>query len=423
MAKPSDTIKRLLSQGASELAGAKYEAARKTFETALEIENDNISANYFLAATLEELDETDLAVETYLKVIKLDATVRQAYIQLSNIFYTQDKKQSALGILETARHQFPKDKDILYLRGQVAMQCLPGWHLPMLADQERNDLYEKAINATVRTGDIALDIGTGSGLLAMMAVRAGAAHVYACESEPFVAELARQIVEKNGLSDKITVINKRSNDLVVGEDLPQKVDIVLTEIFDRALVGEGILPTLNHAWKNLLNDGARIIPQGATLYGVVIECPHLQRFHHLETVNGFDLSEMNVLAHPLAYKDGMIDLQESEDHRILSEPFIIRKFDFRYPPPLNFREKCPVNFKQDGTGDAILMWFDLHLTHDLTFSTQKPKPRNHWRQAAQILLKPQPCEISKPLMLKTYYRNYFDFELGKETKKTLKKVK
>ena len=60
------------------------------------------------------------------------------------------------------------------------------WHFDMMSDLKRNDAYERALIAAVKPGSIVLDIGTGSGLLAMMAARAGAKHVYACEMNPDV---------------------------------------------------------------------------------------------------------------------------------------------------------------------------------------------------------------------------------------------
>lgn len=63
-------------------------------------------------------------------------------------------------------------------------------------------LRELAIEAAV-PGKVVLDIGTGSGLLAMMAARAGAARVIACEMNAAVAETARRIIAANGLADRM----------------------------------------------------------------------------------------------------------------------------------------------------------------------------------------------------------------------------
>ena len=49
------------------------------------------------------------------------------------------------------------------------------WHFGMLNDAERNTAYDRALRARVRAGDMVLDIGAGTGLLGMMAARAGAA--------------------------------------------------------------------------------------------------------------------------------------------------------------------------------------------------------------------------------------------------------
>lgn len=38
----------------------------------------------------------------------------------------------------------------------------------------------------------------------------------------------------------------------VGVDVPDKVDVIVTEIFDSELLGEGILPTMRDATSRLL---------------------------------------------------------------------------------------------------------------------------------------------------------------------------
>lgn len=414
MTAAPDDLKNLINQGMKAFVAGDRVAAQYAFKSAHEIDPTNLTANYYLAAIAEDNNDAPEAIRYYQSVLDKDPSVRQAYFQLANAYHIQDKKWEALSVFRRAERQFPQDREILFYRGQLAARTLPGWHLPMLADHARNDAYEAAINAKVRPGDIVLDIGTGSGLLAMMAARAGAAHVYACEAEEFMAELAREIVELNGYQDKITIIGKHSSMLVIGEDMPGKADVLISEVFDRGLVGEGVLPTFQHAWMELLKEDARVIPEGAVLYGVLVECPHLQHFHHIESCNGFDLSPMNALAEPLTYKDALISLEESDRHRVLSEPFIINSFNFQSAPKLIFRSKSPVSIVKQGHADSILMWFDLHLAPGVGFSTRDTKLHDHWRQASQILLDPIDCEAGQSFILSTEYRNYFDFMLQPE---------
>ena len=73
----------------------------------------------------------------------------------------------------------------------------------VLQDRARNDAYDLAITKVIqKKGGEArvLDIGTGSGLLSMMAARAGAKYVIACEGKKPIADIARYIVRKNGMS-------------------------------------------------------------------------------------------------------------------------------------------------------------------------------------------------------------------------------
>ena len=72
------------------------------------------------------------------------------------------------------------------------------WHIPMINDHERNKAYSKAIKLAVKENDYVLEIGTGSGLLSMMAIDAGAKKVITCEPNESISELAKKIITKNG---------------------------------------------------------------------------------------------------------------------------------------------------------------------------------------------------------------------------------
>jgi protein arginine N-methyltransferase 7 len=130
--------------------------------------------------------------------------------------------------------------------GQQEELIAPGYHYDMMHDTERNAAYAAALLLTVQPDDLVLDIGAGSGLLSLLASKTPAQHIFACEADAVLADAARAVVEANGLSDKITIHSKMSTDLVIGwsNDLPSKAHVLVTEIFDSPLIGEGVLPTL-----------------------------------------------------------------------------------------------------------------------------------------------------------------------------------
>ena len=69
-----------------------------------------------------------------------------------------------------------------------------------------------------------------------------------------MAKIATEVISQNSYGDIIKVIPLRSTDLVVekGGVMEEKANILVTEVFDTELVGEGVLSTMEHAQQNLL---------------------------------------------------------------------------------------------------------------------------------------------------------------------------
>ncbi len=120
--------------------------------------------------------------------------------------------------------------DALHLNARINLglalkNAVPPWHFAMMNDVPRNAVYDEAIRRVV-PGRSVLDIGTGAGLLAMMAARAGAKQVVSCEAQPWIAAKAGDVVTANGLGDRIKLIAKRSTDLQIGLDLEERAEVL-----------------------------------------------------------------------------------------------------------------------------------------------------------------------------------------------------
>ena len=135
-----------------------------------------------------------------------------------------------------------------------------GWadpveHARMLHDDRRTNDYIAAVREAVQPGDVVLDIGTGSGVLAIAAARAGARHVYAVEASD-IADVAERVFACNGLQDRVTLLRGWSRDI----DLPEPADLLVAELIGNEPCEEEILETTLDARRRLLKPGARLIP-------------------------------------------------------------------------------------------------------------------------------------------------------------------
>jgi hypothetical protein len=129
------------------------------------------------------------------------------------------------------------------------------YHAGMIADRTRVVRFREALFKSVKKGDVVLDIGTGTGIMAYFACQAGAKKVYAVESGPII-ELAKSVCAKNGLTNKIEFIAGTSTSI----NLPEKANVLVTETIGTFGVNEGLFENVLDARKRLLTPDAKIIP-------------------------------------------------------------------------------------------------------------------------------------------------------------------
>ncbi|OGV79971.1 MAG: hypothetical protein A2340_13215 [Lentisphaerae bacterium RIFOXYB12_FULL_60_10] len=132
-------------------------------------------------------------------------------------------------------------------------------HREMLRDQIRCNAYKEAILKTVRPGHAVLDVGTGSGILAMFSALAGARKVYAVERTA-VTEVTRELIDANGMGDRIEIIQSD----IEAAQLPEKVDVITAEWMGGFGVDENLFHPVLQARDRWLKPGGCMIPGAVT---------------------------------------------------------------------------------------------------------------------------------------------------------------
>ncbi|ATL25496.1 50S ribosomal protein L11 methyltransferase [Streptomyces formicae] len=283
----------------------------------------------------------------------------------------------------------------------IALASVPRWHFAMLNDTERNSALVSALESSVPPGSHVLDIGSGTGLLAMAAVRAGAGRVTTCELNPLLAEVARQIIDAHGMSDTITVIGKPSTELVVGKDIDARADVLVSEIVDCGLIGEGLLPSIRHAREHLLAPDGIMLPATARLYGQLVQSESMARLNRVDMASGFDVSLMNSLATPGHFPVRL----NTWPHQMLSGAVPLVAFDLEKGILGPGARTLPVAAETDGLAHALVVWFELDLGAT-TLCNGPDSKDSHWMQALVPFELPVPVTAGEKVPLRLSWSDY-----------------
>ncbi len=224
-------------------------------------------------------------------------------------------------------------------------------HRQYLVDTARLDAFAAALRALVRPGDVVLDLASGTGILGLLACQAGARRVYAVEMGPIV-ELARQIARDNGFEDRIVCVNE----LATRADLPEPVDLIVTDLIGHFGFEAGLIETLSDARRRFLKPGGRVVPSAVTLWLAPVEAHELQDQidFWLHPVRGLSF----VAAHAIAQSTGYPHRFERE--ALLAEPSRLTTMDMLVGGVV-FAGDAAFDVQRAATLDGLAGWFTAEL--------------------------------------------------------------
>lgn len=330
-----------------------------------------------------ELDE-DLVRRAFEPLVAAARGNGRALLALAAEAARRGDQERCYALAKDAADLMPDDPATRFEMRALLSRYVPGWHFPMMQDEIRNRAFQEAIERAVRPDLKVLDIGSGSGLLAMMAARAGAREVHSCEMNPAIAATAKEIVERNGYADQVTIHARSSRKIDADTDLGGRADLVISEIIGKDLVSEKVLPSLQDAVRRLAKPDARFIPQGGQIRVALVHHPRIEE-RKIGTISGFDLSPFNLLEkprHSVPVNDPALTLRGD-----VADLF---SFDFTTAQPQAEHASLDL-VASGGIVNAVAQWFRLQLDEVGSFENS-PGPNSSQSWALVLYPFAQPIE-------------------------------
>ncbi|MFM9913919.1 MAG: tetratricopeptide repeat protein [Methylophilaceae bacterium] len=377
-----DYVEAHVNLGATLQEQEKFEEAASCYRKALALRPSYPEAHSNLGVVLKQQHKLDEAAESFLQALKLKPDSGEFFSNLDALLKEMASPAEALVYYRKVLEISPK----LIAAQQGAYLALsrivPEWHVPMMNEQHRNQAYFDALKAAIKPDSKVLEIGTGSGLLAMMAAKLGAKSVVTCEAVPLIAETARRIVKDNKFEKTIKVIAKKSTDVQVGDEMPEQADILVSEIFSSELLGEYVLPSLEDAKRRLLKPQGRVIPAAGSIMVALFTGDDIRRNLMVDDSFGFNLQHFNTVVSKkrmIARTDLNIELLSDE----------VEAFNFNFENTGFFHAqtktlRLPIN--SAGRCYGIVQWMRLQMDKDTVFQNHPSdkSPVSNWQQCAYL---------------------------------------
>ncbi len=236
----------------------------------------------------------------------------------------------------------------------------------MITDDVRMTAYSTALRRFIKPSSVVLDIGTGPGILALLACQFGAGSVYAIEPDNAI-EVARELAAVNGFGDRIHFIQKVSTEV----DVPVKADVIISDLRGVLPLFQSHLPSIIDARQRLLASEGILIPQRDMLWATVVEAKEL----HADLTSAWDKNpfQLDLKAARQIVMNAWRKARMRPE-QLLVEPKLWTTLDYATIQTSDISGEITWKARKPGTGHGLCMWFDTLLSEGVGFSNAPTAP-------------------------------------------------
>lgn len=360
--------------------------AEASYRRVLEIMSDDAESHYNLGNILRDLARPDEAAAAYRQAVEIDPRLADAYCNLGAILSAMGQLDKALAHYRQAVVVSPSLHAARMGLSVTLSRLVPHWHVPMMNDRRRNSAYFAALESAIAPDSEVFEIGTGAGLVAMMAAKLGAKRVTTCEAVPLIAAAAQRIVAENGYANSVKVIPRRSVDIDVGDDLGGKADILVAEIFSSELLGEHVLPSIEDAKRRLLKPQGRVVPAAGSIMVALFGDGELARNLVVDNTLDFDLQHFNALI-----SEKQVTARTDLNVAMLSDDIEAFRFEFQRDDSFPGQTRSlDIPVKAAGRCYGIIQWIRLQMTDAIRFENHPSEhaPVSNWQYCTYVFAQP-----------------------------------
>ena len=232
-------------------------------------------------------------------------------------------------------------------------------HLAYVADAVRLEQFKAAFSKVVRPGDRIADLGSGSGILGLLCLQAGAGHVCFVDYSAMI-EITRQAMARAGLSDRTSFIHGRSEQVT----LPEPVDVVVCDNVGYFGFDYGIVRLLQDAKQRFLKPGGVLVPAAITLQIAAIESDSCHK-----RADGWCAAGIPAEFHWV--RDYSVNAKHAVNFKpeeLLCSPAALRRIDLGGDAPELVSLTVDLRIARDGVVHGLGGWFDCELAEGVWMS-------------------------------------------------------